>query len=65
MLYLALENGDIDEFEFFLAEKLGMTRAELIERIDNKEYMVWRAYYGRRMQEKELAALSGKVPISL
>ena len=43
------------EFSFSLAEKLGMTVAELTERMSNREFLQWMIFYGRRAQEQQLA----------
>lgn len=42
------------EFEFFLAQKLSMTVAELRE-MSNEEFVGWQVYYGRKAQREELA----------
>lgn len=39
--------------ELFLAEKLGMTRRELLERIDSHEITLWQAEYQLRHWEWE------------
>lgn len=44
------------EFEFFLAAKLGMTVAELRERMPNREFVAWGTYFGRQAQRHELEA---------
>lgn len=33
-----------------------MTVADLLTRMSNKEFVEWAIYYGRRMQEAQLAA---------
>ena len=33
-----------------------MTVADLLTRMSNKEFVEWTIYYGRRMQEAQLAA---------
>jgi hypothetical protein len=33
-----------------------MTVADLLARMSNKEFVEWMIYYGRRMQEAQLAA---------
>lgn len=43
------------EFEHFLAQKLGMTRDELRERMSQAEFTDWQVYYGRKAQREELA----------
>lgn len=52
--YLVFEHVDGAEFEFFLAEQLGKTVAELGE-MDHAEYVKWMAYYGRKAQRQQLA----------
>lgn len=47
------------EFDFFLAEKLRMTVAEMRSTVDGQEYLEWSIYYGRKAQNMELARLSG------
>lgn len=48
-----MENGEL-EFEFFLAQKLGRTVAELRE-MDHGEWVGWCVYYGREAQRQQLA----------
>lgn len=48
------------EFEFFLAQKLGMTVARLRAEIGNDEWVGWQVYYGRMAQNQELAMKGGK-----
>lgn len=43
------------EFEFFLADRLHMTVAEMRERMSNGEYIRWAVYHGRRVQDAEIA----------
>jgi hypothetical protein len=47
------------EFEFFLAEKLSRTVAELRASLSNKEFVEWGIYYAREAQRKELQAKRG------
>ncbi len=49
--------GALDPFEFVLAEALGMTVADLRDRMSNDEYLSWRAFYAWRAAQRELAAL--------
>jgi hypothetical protein len=35
-----------------------MTVADLLTRMSNREFVEWTIYYGRRMQEAQLAAVS-------
>jgi hypothetical protein len=48
-------NPDV-EFEFYLADKLSRTVAELRESVSNEEFVEWSVYYGRKAQRQELAA---------
>lgn len=50
-----METDSTIEFEFFLAEKLGRTREELLKTISEREFLGWSVYYGRRAQERQLA----------
>lgn len=52
-------NPDI-EFEFYLAEKLGRTVAELRATVGQDEYVGWTVYYGRKAQRQELAQKMAK-----
>lgn len=51
--------GEIDVFDFLLAEGLGMT-LEQIGNMTNNEYLRWRAFYVYRNAQQELKAKSGK-----
>lgn len=42
------------EFEYFLADRLGMTVGELRVQMSNAEYVRWAVYHGRRAQEQEI-----------
>lgn len=46
---------EADPYEFYLSRKLGMTRAEMLSRIGNDEYLAQMAYdeWLRAMQERE------------
>jgi hypothetical protein len=48
------------EFEFFLAQKLGRTVAELRESLSNMEFVQWSVYYARKAQREELASKRGR-----
>lgn len=48
------------EFDFFLAEKLGMLVADLRERVSGQEYRQWHTYYSRQKQRRELAMSKGR-----
>jgi hypothetical protein len=43
------------EFEFFLAQKLSMTVAELRARMDSDEFNRWTVYFGRKAQREQVA----------
>jgi hypothetical protein len=47
------------EFEFYLAERLHMTVAQLRRTMSAREFMQWGIYYGRKAQRQELAARKG------
>jgi hypothetical protein len=49
-----METDPTLEFEFFLAQKLGRTVAEL-RQMDNGEFAAWQVYYARKAQREELA----------
>lgn len=57
--YLEIDEDTEVEFEFFLAEKLHRTVAELDE-MDNAEFVKWAAYFARKAQMRELAAKQGR-----
>jgi hypothetical protein len=48
--------GEIDEFRFHLAEKLGKTIGE-INAMPHREYITWYVYLGRKAQRKQLEAM--------
>ena len=48
------------EFEFFLAEKLCRTVAELRASMSNMEFVEWSVYYAREAQRKQLAERRGR-----
>jgi hypothetical protein len=54
VLYLELENDGDAEFELALAEKLGMTRRQLRDNMDQREFETWRVYWRRRGQRQQL-----------
>jgi hypothetical protein len=47
------------EFEFYLAQKLGKTVAEL-RTMSQTEFLGWSVYYGRKAQREELARAQGR-----
>jgi hypothetical protein len=54
--YLALENDQELEFEFYIAQKLGRTVAELRSTMRHDEFVLWTRFYARKAQQEELAA---------
>ena len=55
----AFETNPELEFEFYLAERLHMTVAELRDRVSGDEFVRWWVYYGRKAQRQELAIKRG------
>ena len=49
-----METTDL-EFEFYLAQKLGMTVGVMREQMSGGEYTGWQVYYGRKAQREQLA----------
>jgi hypothetical protein len=47
-------------FDFFLAEKMRCTVAELHQRLSAREWIEWGVYYGRKAQAIELATLRAR-----
>lgn len=54
MIYQRFEANPDLEYDFYLAAELGMTVAELRERMSNREYEEWNMYHARRAQQEEL-----------
>lgn len=52
-----MENDPDLEFEFFLAQKLGMTVGGLRAGMSSQEFMEWGIYYARIAQRQELERL--------
>lgn len=48
--------GELDPFDFVLAEQLHCTVEELYDRMSNSEYHRWRAFYTWRQAMAELEA---------
>jgi hypothetical protein len=44
------------EFEFHLAERLGMTVERLRRTLSAHEFMQWTVYFGRKAQRQQLAS---------
>jgi hypothetical protein len=53
--YLEMEETPEIEFEFFLAQELSMTVAEMRRRLGQDEFVGWKTYYARKAQRLELA----------
>lgn len=51
-----MENGSL-EFDHYLAERLGMTVADMRRRMSAEEWMRWGVYYGRKAQRQEMEQL--------
>lgn len=51
----ALMEGELDPFDFMLAEGLGITLAQIGE-MSNNEYTRWRAFYTYRAAMQEMAS---------
>ena len=49
----ALMEGDLDPFDFMLAEKLGLTLAQ-VGAMSNHEYLRWRAFHVYRNAMAEM-----------
>lgn len=54
-----METNPALEFEYFLAQKLGMTVADMRYRMGAGEFVEWQIYYGRKAQRAELEAAGG------
>ena len=52
----AFMQGELDPFDFQLAEALGMTVQRMRDTISNQEYLQWRAFYVYRDAQEKLAA---------
>ena len=50
-----METNPSLEFEFYLAEKLGMTVGVLRAEMSAQEFTEWGVYFGRKAQREELA----------
>jgi hypothetical protein len=58
--YVRFEQDPTTEFEFFLAQKLGMTVARLRAEMTNQEFMEWGVFYARKAQREELEIAKGR-----
>lgn len=54
------ERDPATEFEFFLAQKLRRTVAELRAGMSNQEFMEWGVFYSRKAQREELEMAKGR-----
>jgi hypothetical protein len=48
------ETNPETEFEFFLAQKLGLTVRRLRAEMDQQEFLEWGVFYARKAQREEL-----------
>lgn len=55
-MYLEMEYSPDLEFDFYLAERLGMTVEEMRRQVSAREYLGWSIFYGRKAQRIELEA---------
>jgi hypothetical protein len=53
VIYMKMETSPELEFEFYLAQKLGKSVAEL-RQMSQAEFLGWSVYYGRKAQREEL-----------
>jgi hypothetical protein len=53
--YREFEDRPDLEFDFYLAEKLGMTVDFMRQNVSAEEYLGWSTYYKRKRQREELA----------
>lgn len=51
----AIEENPEVELEFYLADRLSMTVADLRRRMGQREFVGWYVYLGRKAQIQELA----------
>lgn len=58
--YHLFEDDPGVDFDFFLADRLRMTVAELRARVDAHEWRQWLTWHGRRAQQQELAQKRAK-----
>lgn len=58
--YKAFETSPDLEFEFYLAQKLGMTTARLRAEMTNQEFVEWGIFYARKAQREELQTSRGR-----
>lgn len=53
MWWLTFQQNPELEFEFYLAQQLGMTVTGLREGMSNDEFVAWGIYFGRQAQEQQ------------
>ena len=60
-MWLEFETDPELEFEFYLAQKLGKTVAQMRAEMNNEEFMRWAIFYGRKRQREnqKVVASSG------
>jgi len=58
--YLTFEYDQGAEYEFYLAEKLGMLVSELRARIGTDELLGWSIYHARKAQRQEMQDLKAR-----
>lgn len=58
--YLRFETTPDLEFDYFLAQKLGMTVARMRAEVTGAEYLEWGMFYSRKAQREELETLKAK-----
>lgn len=56
----ALELNPDLEFEFYLADRLGLTVADMRRKMSNLEFTYWAMFHGRKAQRRQLAQLKAE-----
>jgi hypothetical protein len=51
--------GELDPFDFVLAETLHMTVEEMNQRLSNAEYLQWRAFFSFREAMRDMKPVGG------
>jgi hypothetical protein len=59
-MYQLMESQPDVEFDYILAEKLGMTVADLRRRMSQAEWLGWYVYLGRKAQRREMESVMAK-----
>jgi hypothetical protein len=57
--WIRLETDAAFHFDFFLAEKLHLSLAQ-VRGLPAREWMEWSIYFGRKAQQRELAMMKAK-----